>query len=94
MTKSISFKEWLLNELTKTLSQDVAQWHKDNPDLPFDNLFPEGATRVVIPFSEEDHAASSILSKIKQKGLEIQGNVITDGKRSIKIGKYILDPKI
>lgn len=93
MTKSISFKEWLLNELTKTLSQDVAQWHKDNPDLPFDNLFPEGATRVVIPFSEEDHAASSILSKIKQKGLEIQGNVITDGKRSIKIGKYILDPK-
>jgi hypothetical protein len=88
----ICFKEWLFTELSKSLSYEIAQWHKDNPDLPFDNLFPEGATRVVIPFAGEDPVASSIVNKIKQQGLEIKGNVLTDGKRSIRIGKYILGP--
>jgi hypothetical protein len=89
----ICFKEWLFTELSKNLSYEIAQWQKDNPDLPFDNLFPEGATRVIIPFTGENPVASSIVNKIKQQGLEIRGNIVTDGKRSIKIGKYILSPK-
>ena len=93
-----TFKSWLMSEITKDLAKELDQWaYQNKEELPFQSLFANEKsdkyvpTRTIIPFSA-DPRALSILEKIKQAGLTIdfKAGTVTSGKRTIRLGKYIL----
>lgn len=95
-----TFKSWLMSEVAKDLASELDQWTFHNPEqLPFNDMFAHekptkehyAATRTVIPFSANPYALS-ILKKIKEAGLTIdfENGTVTSGKRTIRLGKYIL----
>lgn len=95
---SDTFKSWLMSEITKDLAKELNQWTTQNAEeLPFNDLFNHEKsdkytpTRTIIPF-QSDPTALSILEKIKQAGLTIdfKAGTVTSGKRTIRLGKYIL----
>lgn len=96
-----TFSLWLMSEVAKDLAKELDQWTFHNPEqLPFHDLFAHekptqehyAATRTVIPFSASPEALS-ILNKIKQAGLVIdfKAGTVANGKRIMRLGKYILN---
>ncbi len=79
-----------LVELNQKIVKDLDKWHGKN-ELPFDNMFPEGVLRLVIPF-EANPEAIGILDKIKNKGytIDFEKGMVSDGRRLTRLGKYIL----
>jgi hypothetical protein len=101
----MKFKDWfientLLSEITAKIEKQMDKVYSDPSEFPFKGIFEkvipdnEEATRFIIPFMN-DQIGLSILTKIEAEGYEIdlEKGLITKDKRSIRIGKYILDKK-
>lgn len=101
----MNFKDWfientLLSEITTKIEKQMDKVYSDPSEFPFKGIFEkvipdnEEATRFIIPFMN-DQTGLSILTKIEAEGYEIdlEKGLITKDKRSIRIGKYILDKK-
>ena len=86
------FKDYVLNELSNNIAQELSSWASENfEQLPFKSLFND-KTRMVIPFSEDNKNASSILKKLKEKGeVSFKTGTIFSAGRNIKFGKYVLN---
>lgn len=92
-----SFNEWLITrgkriaEISHDLASELEDWHNDNQQLPFDNLFPNGGLREVIPFSS-DPIPLKIIDKLDDNGFTIDfsnGTVVKE-KRATRLGKLML----
>lgn len=86
------FKNYVLNELSNNIAQELSSWASENfEQLPFKSLFND-KTRMVVPFSEDNKNASSILKKLKEKGeVSFKTGTIFSAGRNIKFGKYVLN---
>lgn len=101
----MQFKDWfientLLSEITSKIEKQMDKVYSDPSEFPFKKIFEkvipdnEEATRFIVPFMN-DQTGLSILTKIEAEGYEIdfEKGLITKDKRSIRMGKYILDKK-
>jgi len=99
------FKKWfientLLSEITTKIEKQMDKIYNDPSEFPFKSMFEkvipdnEEATRFIIPFMN-DQTGLSILTKIEAEGydIDLEKGLITKNKRSIRIGKYVLDKK-
>lgn len=101
----MKFKDWfiestLLSEITTKIEKQMDKVYSDPSEFPFQKIFEkvipdnEQATRFIVPFMN-DQTGLSILIKIEAEGYDIdfEKGLITKNKRSIRIGKYVLDKK-
>lgn len=92
-----SFRSWLMSEVTSQIAKELESWKDENPEeLPFNGIFhskeEEPITRTVIPFIGNPDALN-ILDKISKSGLSLdfENGTVTDGKRSTRLGKFVLN---
>lgn len=86
------FKDYVLNELANNIAQELSSWTDENfEQLPFKSLFND-KTRIIVPFSNDNKNASSILKKLKEKGeISFKTGTIFSAGRNLRFGKYILN---
>ena len=97
---SDGFRGWLVSEVSQSIANELEDWQEEHSDeLPFHSLFNKSenegqTTRITIPF-QTDSRATGILDKINEAGMTIDydKSTVSDGKRSIRLGKFVLSEK-